>query len=124
LTARIPEYDLFISPDRMGLLNEGKESVRKFSKDPGFRYELPFFSSNEIKYFIKKYLGKEFNLEFTNSRGEIGMINEDDEELLDGLSETILKETNGGHPIMVKFSFLQDGLRSLLEFCLKIVRRN
>jgi hypothetical protein len=54
LAAQIPEYDSFVR-DRLNLIRKGKELIRKFSRDPKFRYELSYFTKDDIKGFIKKY---------------------------------------------------------------------
>ena len=114
LAARIPEYDSFVK-DRINEVTEGKESIRKFNNDPKFRYDLSYFTKDEIKGFIKKYIEKEFTVAFTDPSGHTREITDDDEELLSRLSEEIFEETRG-HPIMVKFSFLRDrGLHADVE---------
>jgi tetratricopeptide (TPR) repeat protein len=114
LAARIPEYDWFIR-DRLNQVKEGKESIRKFSKDPEFRYQptstdLLYFTKDEIKGFIKKYIGKEFFYQI-ELRGQTRMVTAADEELISNLSTTIFEETRG-HPIIVKFYLLGGGLRT------------
>jgi tetratricopeptide (TPR) repeat protein len=117
LAARIPEYDSFVK-DRLNQVREGKESIRKFSKDPEFRYQptptdLLYFTKDEIKGFIEKYIGKEFFYQFELS-GQARMVTAEDEELISDLSTTIFEETRG-HPIMIKFYLLGGGLTTDVE---------
>jgi tetratricopeptide (TPR) repeat protein len=107
LAAQIPEYDSFVR-DRLNLIREGKELIRKFSRDPEFRYELSYFTKDDIKGFIKKYN----HIKDVNGQGK-NIITED-EEPLSNYAEKILKQTIG-HPIMVKFLLLRDGLRADVE---------
>jgi hypothetical protein len=104
LAAQIPEYDSFVR-DRLNLIIEGKELIRKFSRDPELRYELSYFTKDDIKGFIKKYN----HIKDPNSHSK-NIITED-EESLSNYFEKILNETRG-HPIMVKFFLLRDGLRT------------
>jgi tetratricopeptide (TPR) repeat protein len=107
LAAQTPEYDSFVR-DRLNLAREGKEMIRKFSRDPEFRYELSYFTKDDIKAFIKKYNHvKDVN-------GQSKDITKEDEDSLSNYAEKILKQTIG-HPIMVKFLFLRDGLRTDVE---------
>ncbi|MFZ0510629.1 MAG: tetratricopeptide repeat protein [Candidatus Nitrosopolaris sp.] len=101
LAARIPEYDSFVR-DRLNQVREGKESIRKFINNPEFRYDLPFFTDDEIKGFIKKY-----KVELS---GQTRMMTTEDEKL-SNLSREIFEDTRG-HPIMVKFYLLGNGLRT------------
>jgi hypothetical protein len=82
--------------------------IRKFSKDPEFRYELSYFTKDDIKGFIKKYN----HIKDVNSQSK--NITTEDEESLSNYAEKILKQTIG-HPIMVKFLLLRDGLRTNVE---------
>lgn len=101
LTASRPEYDLLIDPHR-GLAKvplEYRSAIQYFrdqsnKKDSNLKYEIPFFTNHEIKGFFRKYK-------------EISSIKE--EEL-----EKIYKDTKG-HPIMVKFSVLGNGLYNDVE---------
>ena len=104
LGARLPEYDSFVK-DRLNLINEGKDAIMKFNLDSKFRYDLPFFTQDEIKGFIKKYMGEKI---FPN-----GLTIAEYEELV---SNFILKAT-GGHPIaiMIKFYLLGGGLHTDVE---------
>jgi tetratricopeptide (TPR) repeat protein len=130
LAARIPEYDSLLR--RLNQVREGKESIRKFSKAPEFRFKRNdtkdekdplffnplFFTKDEITGFVEKYWGK-IGIILKDSKGKIiqSTVDEEDlarEGLLNTLSEVCLKETNG-HPIMVKFYFLRDGLRTDVE---------
>jgi tetratricopeptide (TPR) repeat protein len=115
LAARIPEYDSFVE-ERLNKVAEGKESIRKFSKDPEFRYDLSYFTADEIKGFIKKYIGMEFSLPmyFEDSNGHRRSVSAEDEGLLSNVSEAVLNYTRG-HPIMVKFYLLGGGLRTDVE---------
>jgi ABC-type dipeptide/oligopeptide/nickel transport system ATPase component len=107
LAAQTPEYDSFVR-DRLNLIREGKELIRKFSRDPQFRYELSYFTKDDIKGFIKKYN------HIKDPNGQSKNITTEDEESLSNYAEKILKQTIG-HPIMVKFLLLRDGLRTDVE---------
>ncbi len=107
LAAQTPDYDSFVR-DRLNLIGEGKELIRKFSKDPEFRYELSYFTIDDIKGFIKKYN------HIKDPNGHSKDITTEDEESLSNYAEKILKQTTG-HPIMVKFLLLRDGLRMDVE---------
>jgi tetratricopeptide (TPR) repeat protein len=89
----------------LNLINEGKDAIMKFNLDSKFRYDLPFFTQDEIKGFIKKYMGEKI---FPN-----GLTIAEYEELV---SNFILKAT-GGHPIaiMIKFYLLGGGLHTDVE---------
>jgi hypothetical protein len=112
LAARIPEYDSFVGA-RLNQVQEGKESIRKYNNDNKFRYDLPFFTKDEVKGFIKKYIGEEFSLHVKDPSGKYNISAENEESLID-LSERILENTRG-HPIMVKFFLLRHGLRTVVE---------
>ena len=109
LAATLPEYDSFVK-DRSNHVVEGKEAIMKFNLDPKFRFDLPFFTKDEIKGFIKKYIGNEFLLRFTYPDRRTRSLTAEDETALIYLSEKILKETRG-HPMLVKFSLLGNGLQ-------------
>lgn len=107
LAAQIPEYDSFVR-DRLNLIREGKELIRRFSKDPELRYELSYFTKDDIKGFIKKY---DY---IKDPNGQSKNITTEEEESLSNYAEKILNETRG-HPIMVKFFLLRNGLRTDVE---------
>jgi tetratricopeptide (TPR) repeat protein len=107
LAAQIPEYDSFVR-DRLNLAREEQETIRKFNRDPEFRYELSYFTKDDIKGFIKKY-----NY-IKDPNGQSKNITTEDEESLSNYAEKILKQTIG-HPILVKFLLLRDGLRTDVE---------
>ena len=96
LTARLPEFDWFIK-DRLSkvLQEEFRNSIRKLTDDSSFRYELPFFTNNEIKEFIEWYS--------KNIEGKSSAISSEE-------SENIYQYTANGHPIMVKFAVIGKGL--------------
>jgi tetratricopeptide (TPR) repeat protein len=107
LAAQTPEYDSLVR-DRVNLIREGKELIRKYSRDQEFRYELSYFTKDDIKGFIKKYN------HIKDPNGQSKNITTEDEEPLSNYAEKILKQTTG-HPIMVKFLLLRDGLRMDVE---------
>ena len=109
LAARIPEYDSFVE-GRLNQVGEGKESIRKYNNDNKFRYDLPFFTKDEVKGFIKKYDGKEFFLHIKDPSGKYD-VSAENEKSLSNLSERIFENTRG-HPIMVRFFLLGHGLRT------------
>jgi hypothetical protein len=45
LAARLPEFDVFVR-DRLDQVQQGKESIRKFSKENDFKYPLEKFSED------------------------------------------------------------------------------
>jgi tetratricopeptide (TPR) repeat protein len=101
LTARLPEYEWFVK-DRLGKIQEDEysESIRKFRDNSTiFKYELPFFSKDEIKGFIKRY----------------GSDGGDGEARRTKFTEDLIYNDTKGHPIMVKFYVLGDGLRKDVE---------
>ncbi len=108
LTARLPEYDLLVDPQRL-LIQVQKEyrgSLQRFRdesnrKDSLLKYEIPFFTHEDIRGFIRKYREEEMISSTT------------EEEIVVG-SEKIYKDTNG-HPIMVKFAVIGEGLRKDVE---------
>lgn len=56
LAARTPDYDWFVGSDRLNQVQEGKESIERFSNEPEFRfnrkdtkpYDPLFFTKDEI----------------------------------------------------------------------------
>jgi tetratricopeptide (TPR) repeat protein len=93
LTARLPEFDWFVN-DRLNKVEEAyRHSIRKFAQMSEFRYELEFFTKNEIEQFVKKY--RENKISADNK--------------VSGLAATIFDITKG-HPIMVKFYVFKKGL--------------
>ena len=113
VAARIPEYDSFVK-ERLSHVKEGKDAIMKVRVDTKFRYDLPLFTKDEINGFIKKYIGREYLLRFTNPNGQEINVTAEDDSLLSILSEQIL-ETTKGHPILVKFLLLGDGLHKNVE---------
>ena len=90
MTARLPEYDwLLAGLDKVE--EEIRKSIRKLNANPNFIYQLPYFTKEEIKEFIKQYPG---------------II---DEELTDKRTAEIYDDTKGD-PVMVKFSVFGKGL--------------
>jgi tetratricopeptide (TPR) repeat protein len=98
LTARLPEYDWFIK-ERLQTIDEEEyiESVQKFADTKTYRYELRYFSQDEIKDFIRRY----------------NKLSPQEEKSLDDRSLQVYEDTQG-YPIMVKFYALGDteGLRN------------
>jgi tetratricopeptide (TPR) repeat protein len=90
MTARKPEFDWLLNGlDKVE--EEIRKSIRKLNADPNFIYQLPYFTKEEIKEFIKRYSG---------------II---DEKLTDKITEKIYDYTKGD-PVMVKFSVFRQGL--------------
>jgi tetratricopeptide (TPR) repeat protein len=99
LTARLPDYDLFVTEGLSKVEGEYRQSIAKFRDDPAFKYELPQFTKDEVKEFIRKYR------QISNERA------------LEKMSEKVFEDTNGD-PILVKFSVLGNGLlRDIEEKC-------
>ncbi len=114
LAARLPEFDLFVR-DRLDQVQQGKESIRKFSKENDFKFPLEKFSEDEIKAFIRKYVqrGSEIEIKSLDLKSKI-KITVYDEESIERLSALIIKETNC-LPIMIKFYLFKQGLRTDVE---------
>ena len=112
LTAGLPEFDWYVN-DRLGKVKEGiyRESIRKFRARPAFRFELPLYSKEEIKTFIKRY-GKIDHL-IQKIRNPLNVWSK--EYVYQLISENIYNDTAKGHPLMVKFSVFGKGLRSDVE---------
>ena len=94
LSARQPEFGWAM--DRGIFDSETIERIDILFDDDK-RYDIPYFTEDEVKGFIEKYH------EFLHPSKRIKSIEENAKE--------ILQDTDG-HPIMVRFSVLQDGLRS------------
>ena len=98
LAARQPEYNTLVTS---GVFSEKvkdyKDSILSF-KNKDLKYELPYFELNEVIEFINKYK------KYTN-------IKDAKQKAIEILEN---KETKG-HPIMVKFSVLGDGLKKDVE---------
>lgn len=96
ITARMPEFELFVKY-KLDSVREGiRKSIRKLAGSPLFRYKVPFFSSDDIKGFIKLYEG---------------II---DREIIEKRSQEIYDYTKGD-PIMVMFSVFGQGLDKDVE---------
>ncbi|MFZ0513728.1 MAG: hypothetical protein WAM14_19130 [Candidatus Nitrosopolaris sp.] len=55
LTARLPDFDLFVK-GKLDKVPEGvRKSIIKLTTDPNFKYPLPYFTKEEIKEFINQY---------------------------------------------------------------------
>lgn len=91
LTARLPEFDLFVK-DRLYKVSEGiRKSIIRLTCDPNFKYPLPYFTKEEIKEFIRLY-------------SDITDKDQSDKKCQEIYDYTI------GYPIMVKFSLFSQGL--------------
>jgi tetratricopeptide (TPR) repeat protein len=102
LTARLPEFDLFVN-DRLNKVEESyRQPIRKFTQLSQYRYEVEPFTKKDIEEFIKIY--KEPVKEITPLL----------KEKLSDLATTIFDNTKG-HPIMVKFYVLGKGLKEDVE---------
>jgi tetratricopeptide (TPR) repeat protein len=100
ITAQIPEYDLFVK-ERMfsGKLQQDViRAITKIASDKGFRYDIPYFSEDDIRQFVKLY-----DRTIDTQSKEI-----------DERSKVIFQKTKG-HPIMVKFAVVQQGLDKDVE---------
>jgi hypothetical protein len=109
LTARLPEYDLLVDPQRLliQVQKEYRESIKRFrnesmEENSPLKYEIPFFTKDDIKGFIKKY-----GIEASSSAIR-------EEESFDEMLEKIYNDTKG-IPIMVKFSVFGQGLYNDVE---------
>jgi tetratricopeptide (TPR) repeat protein len=91
LTARLPEFDLFVK-DRLYKVSEGiRKSIIRLTCDPNFKYPLPYFTKEEIKEFIRLY-------------SDITDKDQSDKKCQEIYDYTM------GYPIMVKFSLFSQGL--------------
>lgn len=94
LAARQPEYNTLVTS---GIFSEKvkdyKDSILSF-REKDLKYELPYFKLNEVIDFINKYK------EYTNIK-----------DVKQKAIEILEDEETKGHPIMVKFSVLGDGLK-------------
>ena len=91
LTARLPDFDLFVKV-RLDKVSEGiRKSIIKLTADPNSKYPLPYFTKEEIKEFIRLYSD---------------II---DKDRSDKKSQEIFDDTKG-NPIMVKFSLFRQSL--------------
>jgi hypothetical protein len=89
MTARKPEGDWL--SNGLDKVEEGiRKSIRKLCANPNFMYTLPYFTKEEIKEFVKRYMGNE-DARITNKTTEI-------------------YDYTKGDPIMVKFSVFGKGL--------------
>jgi tetratricopeptide (TPR) repeat protein len=95
IAARLRQFNrLLESLDKVQ--EEVRKSIRKLVGDPKFRYYLPYFTRDEIKDFMRIYLG---------------II---DDYVTDKKSQEIYDYTKGD-PIMVKFSVFGQGLEQDVE---------
>ena len=98
LGARQPEYNTLVTS---GIFSEKvkdyKDSILSF-RDKDFKYELPYFELNEIIDFINKYK------EYTNIK-----------DAKRKAIEIFKDEETKGHPILVKFFVLGEGLKKDVE---------
>ena len=94
LTARIPDFDWLVER-RLGEVSEKiKKSIIKFVESDTYKYILPYFNLEEIKEFFIKYK----KISVPKSPIQLQQIIND-----------IFAKTRG-HPLMVKFSVLGQGL--------------
>jgi tetratricopeptide (TPR) repeat protein len=116
LTARLPDFDQFISDDLHKVQEAYRESISKFldsDLNPEFKYNMPLFGKKDIKNFIKLYSDPEKEYFVYD-----GVLTEDSgwkkyaklsEEELDRISEQFQDYTKG-IAIMVKFAVLEQDL--------------
>jgi tetratricopeptide (TPR) repeat protein len=91
LTARLPEFDLFVKQRLDKVPEEIRKSISKLTMDPEFIYYLSFFTKEEVMEFIKLY-------------SKIIDWNESEEKFQQ------IYAYSKGHPIMVKFLVFGQGL--------------
>ena len=95
MTARKPDFDWLLNGlDKVE--EEIRKSIRKLKADPNFIYQIPYFTKEETKEFIKLYSWTA------------------DEELTDKITEEIYNDTKGD-PVMVKFAVFGKGLEQDVE---------
>jgi tetratricopeptide (TPR) repeat protein len=117
LTGRLPEFDRFIEDRLQEIPEQIRGSIRKLIKNTSLRFEIPNFTQEEIKDFIKKYKDeeevKDFLIKYRLKYHEHAKISSDENELdiyiFDYVSKWILNETEG-YPILVKFVLFGKGL--------------
>ena len=56
MTARKPEFDWLLNGLEQ-VEEEIRKPIRKLYTDPNFIYELPYFTKEETKEFVKRYSG-------------------------------------------------------------------
>ena len=94
LAARQPEYETLVTSGIFGEeLKYYRDAIVQFN-DNDLQYEIPYYDPDEIIAFINKYI------KYTS-------IKDVNQKAID-----IYEDTNKGHPILVKFSILGDGLRN------------
>jgi tetratricopeptide (TPR) repeat protein len=119
LTARIPEFNRF-TEERLEKVQEEsyKESIKKFRSNPDFRFELPFYTKDEIVEFIKIYATNYDNLinseiiKYLKKAKDIPSYNY--EIFFEYLANFIYQDTRG-HPLLVKFAVVGEGLEKDVE---------
>mgnify|MGYP003575444155 CR=1 FL=1 len=119
LTARIPEYNRF-TEERLDKVQEDihKESIKKFRSHANFRFDLPFYTKDEIVEFIKIYAPNYNNytnsviMKYVKKAREFPSFNY--EIFFDAVADIVYKETNG-QPLMVKFTVVGEGLEKDVE---------
>jgi hypothetical protein len=99
LAARNPEFNWALERNLFGD-NKLVQSMRGLF-DNEHSYKVPYFEKDEIKGFIQKY--QEFRNQSTKNNS------------LEQNAEEIFEDTIEGHPIMVRFAVLNQGLSGHVE---------
>ena len=101
LCARQPEYDILLEKEKFAIQENYRHAWESlFVNIPNQNYDLKPFTENEIKEFVSKY--KAYLPDNRKQRS------------IEENASEIFKDTRG-HPIMVKFSVFQRGLRADVE---------
>ena len=118
ITARIPEFDRFVEQRLSKVQEIYSRSIRKLiDNHSSFRYDLPLFTKNEIKEFIIKYdksLKTSIVIRFVT-----GLFDKFTAEMREKIYEQISKiifDNTKGHPLLVKFYVLKEGLTNDVKY--------
>lgn len=100
LTGRLPDYDWFVKYGQ-SILQERiyKDAIKSFEDNPLFRYQISYFSIEDIRNFILKY--------------SISILPLSKQQQLQ--QAIIIHRTTNGNPLLVKFAILGSGLRKDVE---------
>ncbi len=100
LTGRLPDYDWFVK-NGQSVLQERlyKDAIKSFEDTPLFRYQISYFSIEDIRNFAMKY-------------SPTIALSSKQQQLQQAI--VIHRKTNG-NPLLVKFAILGSGLRKDVE---------
>ena len=96
LTARLPEYRWLLERKLSEIDAQSyRDAIELFDENSDLKYEIPFFNEEECRSFIKYY--------------QDNLSDEKKTKSIDENARDIFNDT-AGHPVMVKFSVLGEGL--------------